>query len=159
VDGDLRRPAMHRLFDVPPAPGFSELLRAEVPMGEATRATPVPNLWVMPAGRYDGLTLQKLAQEGGAHTVFHQLKEQYDFIVVDSSPVLPVADALMIGQHVDAVLFSIRCDVSRLPAVYAAYQRLETLGMRMLGAVVNGARDYVYSSGYRYSNSPPINAQ
>jgi hypothetical protein len=49
-----------------------------------------------------------------------------------------VADSLVISQHVDAVIFSILRDVSRLPMVYAAYLRLESLGVRILGTVVTG---------------------
>ncbi len=63
---------------------------------------------------------------------------------------LPVADALLIGQHVDAVLFSILRDVSRLPKVHAAYQRLASLGIRMLGAIVTGAQTDHYGSEYQY---------
>ena len=51
---------------------------------------------------------------------------------------LPVADALLIGEHADAVLLSVLRNVSRLPAVHAAQQRLGSLGIRVLGAVVIG---------------------
>ena len=93
---------------------------------------------MLAAGAADRRALQALAQEGVARTVFDELKEQYDFLVVDVSPVLPVADALLIGEHADAVLLSVLRNVSRLPAVHAAQQRLASLGVRVLGAVVIG---------------------
>jgi capsular exopolysaccharide synthesis family protein len=150
IDCDMRNPSAHRLFDLPRGPGFSELLRGEVDLAEATRPTLLSGLWVIPAGECDPLALQNLAQ-GDAGPIFEQLRQQYDFVVVDSCPVLPVADSLLIGQHVDGVIFSILRDVSQAPKVYAAYQRLAMLGVRMLGAVVNRApRGDVYGSQYPY---------
>ena len=68
-------------------------------------------------------------------------------MIVDSSPILPVADGLIIAQHADAVLFSIFRDVSRKTKVSAASERLQSLGVRILGAVVTGAH------GGRYGNA------
>jgi polysaccharide biosynthesis transport protein len=64
--------------------------------------------------------------------------------------VLAVADALLIGQNVDAAICSILRDVSRMPRVYAANERLLTLGIRLLGAVMSGARCDGYGSYYHY---------
>ena len=63
---------------------------------------------------------------------------------------LPVADALLLGQHVDAVILSVLRDVSRLPAVHAAHQRFNSLGVRTLGAVVIGAPSDVPAMPYQY---------
>ncbi len=139
IDGDLRSPAANKLFDLPLDPGLSEALRGEVSFSDAIRPTPISRLWLMPAGNWDSHAVQALAQDG-VREQFAQLKQQYDFIIVDSCPLLPVADALVLGQHVDAVIFSILRDVSRMPAVNAAQQRLSALGIRTLGAVVIGAR-------------------
>jgi len=139
VDCDLRTPAAHRVFGEPVDPGFSELLRGEVLATDVIRPTPVKDLWILTAGQCDVRALQALALDGIGQ-VFAELKDRFDFVIVDSAPVLPVTDSLLIGQHVDAVLFSVLRDVSQLPKVYMAYERLSTLGMRMLGAVVAGAR-------------------
>jgi len=149
VDGDLRNPASHKLFDLPLEPGLSEVLRGEVSLADAIRPTPLSRLWLMPAGNWDSHAVQALAQEG-VKAQFAQLKQQYDFIIVDSCPVLPVADSLLLGQHVDAVVFSILRDVSRMPAVHTAQQRLSALGIRTLGAVVIGASGDSGSMTYQY---------
>jgi capsular exopolysaccharide synthesis family protein len=149
IDCDLRSPAAHRLFELPCDPGLSELLRGEVDYPDVIRATPANNLWLVPAGQVDAQTLQVLSQDG-LLPVFERLKEQFDFLVVDSSPVLPVADTMTIGQNVDVVIFSLLRDVSRMPNVYAAYQRLASLGIRMLGAVVNGVDKGAYGYAYQY---------
>ncbi|MCI0685068.1 MAG: polysaccharide biosynthesis tyrosine autokinase [Gemmataceae bacterium] len=151
IDGDLRNPAAHRLFNVSQDPGFSEVLRAEAEPAQAIRATPISRLWVLPAGNWDAHAVQALAQDQ-VRSLFQALKAQYDFIIVDSCPVLPVADSLLLSQHTDGVLFSVMRDVSRLPAVWAAQQRLQNLGVRTLGAVVIGDRgDDLGAADYRYA--------
>jgi Mrp family chromosome partitioning ATPase len=106
---------------------------------------------MMPAGRWSSHATEALSQEL-AKPVLQQLREEFDFIIVDSSPVLAVVDALLLGQQVDAAIFSILHEVSHSPSVYAAHQRLESLGVRILGAVVNGvARHQLdYKSDYYY---------
>jgi succinoglycan biosynthesis transport protein ExoP len=62
--------------------------------------------------------------------------------------VLPVADALQVAQHVDAVLYSVLRDVSRLPALQAAHERLAAVGIRPLGAIVSGTASEFYGHHY-----------
>jgi Mrp family chromosome partitioning ATPase len=94
--------------------------------------------------------MQALARDG-VRNIFDKLRGEYDFIVVDSHPVLPATDSLLIGQHVDAVIFALLRDVSQMPKVYAACQRLTSLGVCVLGAVVNGTQEESYSAGYQYT--------
>jgi capsular exopolysaccharide synthesis family protein len=146
IDADLRKPAVHALFNLAESPGLSDVLRGEVPVAEAVQPTPVPNLFLLPAGSRDEQAAQALAHDGLA-VVFATLRQAYDFVLVDSSPVLPVPDALMVVRHVDGVLFSIMQRVSRLPRVQAACERLAMVGARILGAVLSGSRD---DDSYRY---------
>jgi capsular exopolysaccharide synthesis family protein len=141
LDGDLRSPAVHQLFDVPLQPGFSEVLLGEVEVSDAAQGTTLPGLAVMPAGQWDREVLQALAR-GGLEGIIEKLKEEFDFIVIDSHPVLAAADALLLAQRSDAVLVSVLREVSQTPRVYAAVQRLEALGVYVLGAVVNAATDH-----------------
>jgi polysaccharide biosynthesis transport protein len=146
IDGDLRRPMVHRLYEQPQGPGFCELLRGELPHDEVIRPTAVSNLWVIPAGVYDEDALSVLAQPRSCN-LFDQLRERFDFIVVDSAPILPVADTLLLGQHVDGALFSILRDVSQLPRIHAAHGRMAALGVPILGAVLSGT---TVDTHYRY---------
>jgi len=150
IDGDLRKPAAHKAFDVPLGPGFSELLRNEVSLPDAIKPTPLGRLWLMPAGHFDSHAVQALAQDS-MRGIFEQLKQQYDFIILDSCPVLPVADTLLLGQHADGVIFSILRDVSRIPAVHAAHQKINNLGIRTLGAVMIGGSSESGNIAYAYS--------
>jgi succinoglycan biosynthesis transport protein ExoP len=138
IDGDLRRPSAHQLFELPMQPGFSEVLLSEVELADAVQATTLDGLSFMAAGQWDREVLHALARDG-VEGIFEKLQEEFDFIVIDSHPVLPATDSLLIGQRVDAVILSVLREVSQMPRVYAASQRLATLGIRVLGAVVNGA--------------------
>jgi capsular exopolysaccharide synthesis family protein len=148
VDCDLRKPAAHKLFDLPLEPGFSELLRGEAQVGDAVRPTRLSRLWLVPAGLCDSHATQALAQDN-VHAIFEELRGQFDYVILDSCPVLPVADSLLIAQHADGVIFSILRDESRLPKVHAARQRLAAMGAKVLGAVVNGMQGDAYGSDYQ----------
>ena len=101
---------------------------------------------MMPAGQWDREVIASLAR-GGVQGVIEKLKDEFDFIVIDSHPVLSANDSLLIGQQADAVILSVLREVSQTPKVYAAAQRLNGLGIRVLGAVVIGADpEEVYSS-------------
>jgi polysaccharide biosynthesis transport protein len=132
------------------------VLRGEAILEESIQATPVPTLMVLPAGLCNERAIQGLAL-GGIESMFTRLKEQFDFVIVDSSPILLVADGLLIARHADAVLFSILREVSQIPKIYAAYQRLAMIGVRVLGAVVTGAEGGLYGNDYRdHYNRPAI---
>ncbi|MEO6807850.1 MAG: polysaccharide biosynthesis tyrosine autokinase [Isosphaeraceae bacterium] len=147
IDCDLRSPSVHRLFEVPSTPGVCDLLRSESDLDEVIVATAANGLDLIPAGHNDADALQALAQ-GGLSPIFDLLRARYDFIIVDSAPVLPVVDSLLISQHVDGVLFTVLRDVSRLPCVHDACARLTTLGAKMLGVVVNGVTTHGYTEYY-----------
>jgi polysaccharide biosynthesis transport protein len=152
IDADLRSPSIHRLFNLPVAAGLSEVLRGEVAWSNAIADTTIEDLKVLSAGRCDRRTIGLLSQ-GILGSFFVELKERFDFVIVDSSPILPVADGLIIAQHTDAVLFSIFRDVSRKGKVSAAAERFHSLRVPILGAVVTGAHGGRYGTDY-YADSP-----
>jgi capsular exopolysaccharide synthesis family protein len=158
VDCDLRNPAVHRLFGLSRGPGLCEVLRGEIEFKDVIQETAADHLWVAPAGQFNLDAVQALARTG-LKKFLAQARGQYDFVIIDSCPVLPVADTLLVAQYVDAVIFSILQDVSRLPKVYDAYRRLATLGTRMLGAVVLGTQEEMHGSVYQYMSPQAVQAQ
>src|SRR5262249_39628454 len=131
-------------------PGLSEVLVGEVHLVDAIRpTTAIDSLWLIPAGQWDRDVLHALARQG-MHQIFNRLKEDFDFIVVDSHPVLPATDAMLVAQYVDAVILSLMRDVSQAPRVHAAGQRLTSLGIHVIGAVVSGMPEDVYENTYLY---------
>lgn len=149
IDCDLRRPVLHKVFEEPISPGFSDVLRGEADCRAAIRPTKVHGLYFLPAGEVSREALGALSRDG-ARALLEELKESFDCILLDTSPVLPVADALLVGQHADGVLLAIRPRVSRVPRVQAACERLQSLNVRFVGAVVNGAYDHLDAEDYKY---------
>ena len=147
VDGDMRRPAAHRIFNQPLGPGLSEYLRGEVAIENCVQETPMTGVWLLPAGRWTPVTTQCLVGGYWAE-MLAEVRERFDFVIVDSPPVLPVVDASLLGQQVDGVLMSVMRDVSQIGLLYEAQQRLEKLGIRILGVVVNGIHHEHYASRY-----------
>ena len=143
IDGDLRNPAAHRQFGLSVQPGLAEALRGEMPVEQLLRDTSVAGLSILTAGRSDRRAVQALARDG-IQKLLERLKSEYEFIILDACPVLPVADALLLGQQADAVVLAVLRNVSRLPAVYEAQRRLASLDIPMLGAVVLGENTDTY---------------
>jgi len=155
LDCDLRNPSMQKLFDIPVAPGCSEILLQEIDIADAVQPTSVPNLWIIPAGQCNHRVIAALAQGHPLEAMFNRLRGQFDIIVVDSCPILPVADTLLVAQHVDGVVFSILQDVSQLPKVQDASDRMVHLNIPLLGAVVNGIKPDIQAYGYNYVKQLP----
>jgi Mrp family chromosome partitioning ATPase len=117
-----------------------ELLRGEAERDEAIHATRTANLWLMPAGQCDLRSVQALSSSYLGTTIA-ALGVQFDYVIIDSGPVLKVADPLLVGQHVDAAIVSTLRDVSKVANVYDAVERLRSVGITVLGSVVNGVKD------------------
>jgi succinoglycan biosynthesis transport protein ExoP len=155
IDFDLRRPAAHGVLGLPVSPGMCEVLRGDVELADVIQTTRAANLSFIAAGELDdeaqiGLTQQHLAD------CFATLRPEFDFIVVDTSPILPVVDALLVAKHVDAALLSVFCDVSQAPKIQLAYSRLINLGVNVLGSVVTGSHPtsmYGYGHNYRENSA------
>lgn len=148
IDCDLRRPAAHQPFNLSLEPGVCDVLREQIPLADAVRPTDAKGLWLLTAGRCDGAAFTALARDKlGGH--LEELKKEYDFIIIDCSPVLPVVDAMLVARHADAAVLSVLSGVSQSPRLYAASERLSALGVRMLGAVVAAVSEDVYFLDYK----------
>ena len=149
IDGDLRSPSIHQHFGVNLQPGVCEHLRSELRSAALVRETPVENLSVMTAGQCDPRAVQQLAMDG-FRRLLEEVRKQFDFVLIDTCPVLPVADALLMARHADGVLLSMMCDRSQVDRVQAASQKLASIGAHVIGAVVQGAGAETYGYGPRY---------
>jgi capsular exopolysaccharide synthesis family protein len=145
IDADIRRPTLHDLFRVRNSKGLSEALK---PNGSGTVATlPVSDtLVLLPAGRPEqnplgGLSSDRLKQ------LIADAASRFEWVIVDSPPVVMLADAHLVSEAVDAVILVVRAGVTRFPDVQAA---AETLGHeRLLGIVLNAVDpDELPGKGY-----------
>lgn len=159
IDGDMRQPAIHQALNIDTGKGLSELLRQEIELDKAVHATAIDHLWIIAAGQWSPAATAALARTR-LPNLLKTLREHYEYIIIDSAPLLPVVDSLLLGQHADGVVLSVLREVSQLPLVSSAAERLESVGIRILGVIANGvtADVPVYRYGYRSNPSLQIDA-
>lgn len=150
VDFDLRRPTLHQVFGLGVEPGVSEILRSECELADAVKEAG-NRLGFMPAGRWDRAAMASLTN-GAAEHVLRELRSDYDFVVIDSSPILPVADTRFVSQHVDLVVLSVMRDHSSAPKMQAACEILAAFGAKQVETVVIGSgwNPYYYEDSLQY---------
>jgi capsular exopolysaccharide synthesis family protein len=149
VDFDLRRPALDGVFGLPLEPGACEALRGQDDVVRMVHPTTTDHLSVLTAGRWDRQILAALAN-GAAGPLLDQLRANFDFVVLDSSPLLPVADTRFLSQKVDGVVLSVFRDVSQSLRVQSATEILEAFGVRTVEAVVTGGHEPFDGRGTGY---------
>lgn len=137
IDADMRRAALSPLLDVPEIPGFSDVLNEEATLEEALVPVQGGTFTVLPAGTavQDATSI---LQGRTLALVIAQLRQRYELIIIDSPPVLPVPDALILGRWTDGALLAARFEVSRSPQVERARNQLDSAGIPLLGTVING---------------------
>jgi capsular exopolysaccharide synthesis family protein len=158
VDFDLRQPAIDGVFGLPSRPGVGDVLKRQSSASDVIHQGDGDNLDVITAGQWDDGSVRILSN-GVTGSFLRELRADYDFVVLDASPILPVADTRIISQHVDGVVLSILRDVSQVPKVIAACEILQAFGVRMLGAIVTGAGGDVYSRSSKYVAEPTAERQ
>lgn len=137
IDGDLRQPSIHAALGLDLAAGFAELLRGEVSLTSVVQPTGVDGLFALTGGRCDYAAITALSRPAMV-TVLDKARSQFDQIVIDAGPSLAFADVLLLVRQSDGVILATMRDVSRIPRLTDAVQRLQSVGGRLLGAVVNG---------------------
>jgi len=137
IDGDIREPALHKLFGMPLDEGLCEVLRSDMDVTDAVRPTNTEGLWLLTAGHCDMDAVHALATDQ-PQPIFDKLREEFDFIIIDGAPVLGLADSISIGQYVDGVILTVLRDHSEVRQVYQAIELLKSMDIRLLGSVVNG---------------------
>lgn len=150
VDGDSRKGALHERFHVPAVPGLTEVLGQGMNWEEAVQTTQFPNLFMMPQGTF-APNASELFISDATKRFLQDAAAKYDYLVLDTVPVMAADDVTSLAPHVDGVIFLIRAEFTSArvarAALYALYQRK----VRVLGLVFNSARpsfeDYYY---YRY---------
>ncbi len=137
IDGDIREPALHKLFGMPMEEGLCEVLRTDAEIADVIRPTNTEGLWLLSAGHCDMDAIHALATDQ-PQPIFEKLREEFDFIIIDGAPVIGLSDSLSLGQHVDGVILTVLRDHSEVRKVYQAMELLRSMGIRLLGSVVNG---------------------
>jgi polysaccharide biosynthesis transport protein len=149
IDADLRRASLSRMFEEEQTSGLSDVLKGDVSPEEAVVALRDGGFHLLPAGS-PGQHPGWLFREQRLGQAIARYREMFDLVIIDTPPVLPVADALSLGRWVDGAVLVIRYDVSRFPLVDRARKRLMAAGIPILKTVVNGVKSSRFSSGYSH---------
>jgi capsular exopolysaccharide synthesis family protein len=155
IDADMRSPSLHEAFGITNAAGVSNLLAGSPDIAGVRHATRWDGLSIIPAGPQPPSTADLLMGEG-LHDLIARLLAEFDHVVVDSPPVLGLADAPLVAAAVDAVVYVVEAGVTRAGAAASAIERLREVRANLLGAVVTkfaaGRRAFSYDYGYGYGH-------
>ncbi|TPG34265.1 polysaccharide biosynthesis tyrosine autokinase [Mycolicibacterium hodleri] len=149
VDGDMRRPILHKYLDLVGPVGFSTVLSGRASLGEALQKTRFPGLTVLAAGTVPPNPSELLGSLT-AKNLLSELRAKFDFVVMDSSPLLAVTDAAILAAAADGVLMMARFGQTKREQLTHAVGNLEDVGASVLGAVftmtpAHGNSSYYYS--------------
>jgi capsular exopolysaccharide synthesis family protein len=137
VDTNLRHPLLHKEFDLPNREGLTDaLLQDEPEPGPLLQATQVANLRVLSSGPLSPDTPQLLGSQK-MRRLIARLKNEADFILFDTLPILPVTDAAVWAIETDGVLLVVMARRTRRLALQRAVDRLLSLGIDVVGVVLN----------------------
>jgi capsular exopolysaccharide synthesis family protein len=160
VDFDLRRPKVAYYFGLDNNNGVAEVLTGKSTLKAVSQKTIVPNLSIIPAGRLTTLPTNVLEQEQ-VSSFFQELKFYFDQVIIDSPPIIPVSDPMLIGEYVDGVLLVIRCGSTQREIVARASNLMLNARINLFGVVINDYEEvlpYYYKEryyGYHYYQKNP----
>jgi succinoglycan biosynthesis transport protein ExoP len=152
MDGDMRKPRLHDSFTMDVAPGLSNVLVGTSTASEAVRRSDIPELWVLPAG----LTPPNPAELLGSkrfRDFLASLAPHFDWILIDTPPVMAVTDSSIVAHLVSGVIFVVGAEMTSREGAERAVQQLDQARAKFVGAVLNKVdlkhQPYYYSQYYR----------
>jgi polysaccharide biosynthesis transport protein len=148
IDGDLRRPVLHKTFGLKSSPGLSDLLTRKADAGAAIHETQNPNLFVLPCGSKHHAAAELLSSPS-LPALLNALDSKFNWIVLDSPPIGPVSDACIIAPLVQRTLVVVSADATLSAAAEAAVDQLKAAGAIQASAVLN--RVDLKHSAYYYA--------
>jgi capsular exopolysaccharide synthesis family protein len=151
IDMDMRRSTLGMLFGIEAESGVSNYLSGNSDLTSQIRQTGVPNLYIIPAGPQPPNAAELIGSERMSR-LFKLLEDEFQYIVIDSPPVLSVTDAQILAKQVDGVVLVIYGGKTPRDAARKAIQQLSTVGGKVLGGMVNkiDVHRSEYSYYYRY---------
>ncbi len=164
IDADCRRPRVHKIFNIPHDTGLASVITGQCDLASAIRPSAIPNLSVLPCGPRPANPAELLTSPRFKE-LLDIIRAQYDFVIVDTPPLLVVTDPCVVAPRVDGVIMAIRVTKNGRPFAERAKEILGSLGANVIGVVVNGLGSqgggkygygydqYQYGYGYTYRYS------
>ena len=159
IDADLRCPTQYRIHNVPREPGLVHLLRSAQAIGSSALSSNVENLELVLSGR-EVHDPAELLMSSRLSEIIAEARQAHDVVIIDSSPILAVTDAAIIGTQVDGILLVVRVSATKRQNARRAVELLKGLGTPILGTIINGigvewgGYGYGYGDGYVYGHGP-----
>lgn len=170
IDADLHKPRIHEALRIPNRKGLVSILAEGAKLADVAQPTPVPGLQVVPAGPLTPNPSGLLASDA-MQDLMSEILASYDYVVFDSPPVQPVADALLLGACTDGVVLTVRGGKTSREVVARARLKLHRGNVRILGVLINHLKiggkafggygaygKYEYGYGYGYGDGTAAEA-
>jgi len=158
LEADLRRPSLHRLFGMSGTDGLTTAIIGTCSISRAMRDGVVPNLQCIVAGAIPPNPVELLESAQMAH-LLELVASQFDMVVIDAPPIMPVADAIALGRRCDGVVVVARSGATPRERLVETIGQVERSGAKFLGTLLNGAKPsdspYEYEYYYAYRSAPP----
>jgi capsular exopolysaccharide synthesis family protein len=160
IDADLRKPRVHEIFALAAPRGLTSVISGEAEYADAIQDISIPHLSILPCGPLPASPAELLTSPRFAE-LLRLFREQYDYVLLDSPPVLAETDASVVAHHVDGVVLVVRASKNGRPMAERTRNILHDLGAKILGVVVNaveknGASSYEYETGYGRAGSEDV---
>ncbi|MBC8632589.1 CpsD/CapB family tyrosine-protein kinase [[Eubacterium] tenue] len=147
LEGDLRNPTVHRMFNVSNAHGITEILTGQKSFEECVHTTEVKGLHVVTCGKIPPNPSEMLASRK-MKAFIESLKDHYDYIFIDAPPIGIITDAGIISTYADGTMLVVASKEADIDMVKIAKERLEKVNANILGIVLNKFEDSNGSYGY-----------
>jgi capsular exopolysaccharide synthesis family protein len=152
LDADMRKPRVHAVFGRSQVPGLPNVLVGDAKPSEAVHRTAVPGLWVLPAGLHPPNPAELLGSKR-FRAYLSALREHFDWIIIDTPPVMAVTDSSVVAHLTTGIVFVIGAEMTSRHAALRAIEQLEQARAKFVGAVLNRVdlqhNAYYYSQYYR----------
>lgn len=136
IDADLRRSNVHKIFNLPNLNGLTTLLTDDININAVLSFIDVPNLYVLTSGPKPPNPSELLGSRK-MKALLEKMKEEFDMVLIDAPPVLPVADASVLGTIVDGTIMLINYGQVDFDLAVRAKEQLEKVNARIMGVIIN----------------------
>jgi polysaccharide biosynthesis transport protein len=154
IDADMRRPGLHRTMGLQNEVGLSHVLTGQARVREAVQRTSEPNLYVMTAGRTPPNPSELLSSSRMQNLLSNLEAGPFDWVIIDTPPVLAVTDAVIIAPYVSGLVFVVGAEMTRRSHAERAIETIQSGKPNIIGAVLNrvdlNRNKYYYSRYYGY---------
>lgn len=149
IDCDMRNPTVHKNFNLSNKVGLSSCISMGTALSDAVQKTSIEGLYALTGGVIPPNPSELLGSEQ-MKNVLQRAKEQYDYVLIDTPPVMPVTDALIVGRFVDGMILVIASAEVKVEMARDVKNQLVNAGANILGVVLNKVRSEHHGYGYGY---------